>query len=254
METIQVLNISKINYKMQIKYAVMSCNSNPLYLDFWPIVSKVWKLKFDIEPILIYIEDQDKALDETYGKVIKIKPIPQGSIVLQSLFSRFWYLQFFKEDICILSDIDMIPLSLGFFKTSIKNVSPDKYVSMSMNELEFNSCYNIASGNKFKEILELEDSWEDQINVLNQEIYRTPASEHVHPDWSRDETYLNLKLQNKEIVRFVRGDDSLRIDRGNWKYDIPKLKIGMYYDCHSIRPYSKYKKEIDQMIKYFLES
>ena len=49
---------------MKIKYAIMSSDSNPLYLDFWPIVSKVWKEKFDIEPILYYI-DENHDIDIT---------------------------------------------------------------------------------------------------------------------------------------------------------------------------------------------
>jgi hypothetical protein len=27
----------------KIDYVVMGANKNPLYLDFWPIVSKIWK-------------------------------------------------------------------------------------------------------------------------------------------------------------------------------------------------------------------
>jgi len=36
---------------MKIDKAIMSSDDNPLYLDFWQSVSKVWKLKFDIESI-----------------------------------------------------------------------------------------------------------------------------------------------------------------------------------------------------------
>jgi hypothetical protein len=231
----------------------MSSNSNPMYLDFWPAVSKVWKLKFNIEPILIYVDEVDSNIDETYGQVIKLEPIPGISLIPQSQFARLWYLQFFPEDVCITSDIDMIPLSLGFFKTSIKNIDPDKYVVMSLTPTEISICYNIAKGKTFKDKLELKDDWRDQISILQEPQYQ----KNGQIDWGSDETYLGLKLKDKEYVRLVRQPGYCRIDRahyrnGVWPYDIPQLKMGMYYDCHSIRPYKQYQKEINSLINHIL--
>ncbi len=49
----------------------MSSDSNSLYLDFWPIVSKIWKKKFNITPILYYIdENHNIEISEEFGKVI----------------------------------------------------------------------------------------------------------------------------------------------------------------------------------------
>ena len=42
---------------MKIDKVVMGSNSNPYYFDFWPIVSKIWKVKFKIEPVLFLIHD-----------------------------------------------------------------------------------------------------------------------------------------------------------------------------------------------------
>ena len=39
-----------------------------------------------------------------------------------------------------------------------------------------------------------------------------------------------------------------RIDRVFWRYDIEVLKNGNYIDCHSLRPYSTYKKQVDELI------
>ena len=53
---------------MKINKAIMSIDDNPLYADFWPVVSKVWYLRFGIEPVLIYFGK--KELSESYGTVI----------------------------------------------------------------------------------------------------------------------------------------------------------------------------------------
>ena len=38
---------------------IMSCDDNPYYLDFWPLVSWVWKEKMGIEPVLIHIGENN---------------------------------------------------------------------------------------------------------------------------------------------------------------------------------------------------
>lgn len=40
---------------MNPKYASMSCDSNPFYLDFWEPVSRIWKKKFGIHPYLFFV-------------------------------------------------------------------------------------------------------------------------------------------------------------------------------------------------------
>lgn len=228
----------------------MSCNSNPMYLDFWPVVSRVWKLKFNIDPILIYVDEKDLNIDESFGKVIKLTPIKGISSIPQSQFARLWYLQFLFENICITSDIDMIPLSPWFFKTQLKNIDSSKYILMSADDKGMNICYNVASGNKFKEMLELSESWEDQISILNSPFYQ----KNNEILWASDEIYLEEKLKNKSYMRLIGHGANSRIDRSNWNYDISKLKLGMYYDCHSLRPYNQYKNQIDNLINNIFEN
>ena len=42
---------------MKLDLVIHSVDDNPYYTDFWPMVSKVWKLRFGIEPILIHITE-----------------------------------------------------------------------------------------------------------------------------------------------------------------------------------------------------
>jgi hypothetical protein len=61
---------------MKIKYAVMGSDMNPLYYEFWPIISKVWKEVFNIIPVLGLICDEDSELiEDNYGLVKKFKSI-----------------------------------------------------------------------------------------------------------------------------------------------------------------------------------
>jgi hypothetical protein len=223
-----------------------------MYLDFWPCVSRVWKLKFDIEPILLYVDEKNIDIDDTYGTVIKLTPILNISTVSQSQFARLWYLQFFPKDVCITTDMDMIPLSSYPFKTAIENIDDDEYILSGVDETTISICYNIAKGSIFKKYLELKNTWEEQIYILKDSIYQINGEIY----WGSDEIYLANKLKNKSIMRLIRPSES-RIDRSHynynyWPYSVEKLKLGMYYDCHSIRPYNTYKNEIDKLINYIL--
>ncbi len=222
---------------MKIQYALMSCNSNPMYLDFWPIVSKVWKLKFNIHPVLIYVDEKEINLDKTFGTVIIKKPLKNFSLIFQSQFARIWYTQFFPNDTCITSDTDMIPLSSWFFIDRIKKINENEYVLSTADDYGFNICYNIALGKTFYDFLELEEKWENQMEKFK------------HIDWSTDEKYIEEKIKNKKYLRLTGHSMKTRIDRSNWNYNPSLLKMGYYYDSHLLRPYTQYKYQIDNLLK-----
>ena len=57
-----------------IDRAIVSSDSNPDYLDFWPIVAKAWN-KLGIRPTLALIADKSVQVDESLGDVIRFEPI-----------------------------------------------------------------------------------------------------------------------------------------------------------------------------------
>lgn len=75
--------------------------------------------------------------------------------------------------------------------------------------------------------------------------------------WDTDELYFGKMVdsyQNQSIITKLNrgweyGRAKKRIDRVNWVYDKNELKSKNYIDSHSLRPYFKYKKEIDSLIK-----
>jgi hypothetical protein len=251
---------------MKIDYSIHSSDSNSFYLDFWPLVSKVWKLKFNVEPILIYIDkNQDIEIDETYGTVIRIKEIDGIPNYLQNLWVRYWYPINFPDKVSIISDIDMFPLSEEYFIDSIKSISDDKYVHLNPatdklpHPLSLPSCYHVAKGSKFQEVLKLPNNWEDSIS----ELYKTGlGSDHGghlsgKDRWAADERYATIKINNYEnpndvvLINRRDGQSAHRIDRYDWSYSVENFKN--YIDSHSVRPYATYKKEIDFLLEKILE-
>jgi len=250
---------------MKITHAIMSCNSDPTYLEFWPIVSKIWVEKFNIIPVLAYINDGPFTVSQDYGYVFNIKYNKEYPISIQSLWARYWYGAQLNSNM-IISDIDMIPLSRWYFIENIKEIPDNKYIHINpaleykdaSNTHMLPSCYHVSNGALFNEILEIaDDTWETSLRKV-QSLPLTPVA-GCPESWFKDEKYATLKINNyttkhpDKIVFKQRpgGQNGHRIDRANWSYYADRLKNEYYYDCHSVRPYSRYKKDINYLLDIF---
>lgn len=244
---------------MKIDLVIHSSDSNPFYLDFWPLVSKVWKEHFKLNPILLYIdENHDIPIDETYGKVIKMKPISDVPLYLQCLWIRYWYPTQVPDQVCMISDIDMFPISKNYFIEQIKNIADDKYVHLNPTHNFLPSCYHIAKGKLFKEVLKLEDEWMESVTALYNKnlgsdcFAQAPNNPILEgkQQWGADEEYATKCIRSyadQTIFEFIERKHC-RIDRSNWIYSISQIENDMYADSHSIRPYEKYKYQIDSLL------
>jgi len=244
---------------MKIQKVIHSSDDNPMYLDFWPIVSKVWKKFFNIEPVLLYFGNQN--ISNEFGTIIKIPKIDNIPIAIQTLWSRYWYPQNEPETTFMISDIDMIPLSKWYFIENIKNINDDKYVHINPCIESYGmlpSCYHIAKGKIFKDKLHLQDNFKDSINTLLSFFNGKSDTNHPSLDfgWFYDEKYATHQLlsDQNDLILLPRpqGQEGRRIDRSFWNYDSELLKQGYYYDSHSVRPYSLYKKHIDELCSILL--
>jgi hypothetical protein len=247
---------------MKIDYAVHSSDSNPFYLDFWPLVSRVWREKFGVEPVLLYIdENHEIPIDETYGRVIKMKPVPDVPVYLQCLWIRYWWPSQVPEKVCILSDIDMFPISKHYFVEQIKNVPDDKYVHLNPDHENIPSCYHVAKGKYYKQVLGLHDSWEASIRFLNGlELGRqhSISSGTVMERWGTDEQHATERMRSypDQSLFVLLPRTHQRIDRSAWTWSPTKMHMDFYADSHSIRPYNHpvYKPMIDLLVKGILNN
>ena len=237
---------------MKIKYSIHASDSNSLYLDFWPIVSEIWVKKFNITPILIYIDNGEDSLLATkyeYGVVYKVKAIKEFPIHLQTQIIRFWYTSLFPDDVSIISDIDMLPMSMDYFINSIRPYDENSYIHLnSCVEIygRLPACYHVAKGSQFKKVLEIEEDW----NVFFKKVLHEGDIEckiNNLPIWHSDECYTSKKVLHDKTSKVIllKRKENHRIDRSYWVYDKSFINYDYYLDAHSIRPYSENKQEIE---------
>lgn len=233
------------------RYVIMGCDENEFYLDFWPIISRTWKEKFNITPVLGLICDEDsEIIEEGYGLIKKFKTIQNIDKSLQTQIVRF-YLTKILDGNCLISDIDMMPLSKKYFNdlflkmvdNNILVCSSDNKECLSMNM--YPMCYILSSSKIYRQVFDLDLSWESFCVLLNER----------NEGWYTDQKYLYEKINSCmniiNVTLLKRGWDNgianSRIDRICWKYDSELVKKGLYIDSHLLRPYKTFKLEIDKL-------
>jgi hypothetical protein len=251
---------------MRIQKAIHACDDKDFYLDFWPIVSKIWKVKFNVEPVLLHFGEKSPTTE--WGTVVKMPILKDIPVNTQCQISRYWIPTTDLSATWITSDIDMLPISRDFFVRGIEGISDDKFVALkeqNPNEpfpMLYSCCYNIAKGHTFKEILGLPDSWEAFANSgfwkENTHNYMVAGLNQKLPHWGADEQWSSRQINSfgdqKRIVRIYRegAHNARRIDRLSWRWDDNLIRKEYYYDCHCARPYSDNKQGIDSIVTNIL--
>jgi len=239
---------------MKIDYVILGSDTNPLYLDFWPIVSKIWREIFNITPVLGLISDHNSNfIDDKYGIIKTFKAVDNIQHSLQSQLVRLYLTTQLKGNL-LISDIDMIPLSKQYFIDDLEQYDNTKLHVMSadnnecLTNKEYPMCYILANNKTFNDCLNINTNWTDFIISLHNYNY----------GWTTDQRYLFTKIneyktlyEDKVLLQnrgWVNGIASRRIDRANWQYEPQKVQCRHYIDSHLLRPYSEHKTAINNLI------
>lgn len=256
---------------MKIDKVIHSVDDNLFYQEFWPIVSKVWKVGFNIEPVLIHVSSGKTEIESEYGTVHKIDEVEGVPIHTQSQMARLWYTKTEPDTVWMTSDIDMIPASRKYFKEQDNNLDLECFTNLTTEGDYFPICYNIAKGKVFEKILKLDCSFETFLNnvkeFFNMENWDDEILDGIHTvnsetfqNWSLDEKYLSrLAVKYRESGGCVNQPERIggirerRLCRSFWMYNINDVIQEKYIDSHLLRPYSEYKNEIDFLVENILE-
>ena len=235
-------------HSIKIDRAIVSTNTNPTYIDFWPVVAKAWT-KMGIKPTLALIADDDVEIDESLGDVIRFKPIPGVPTSIQAQTIRLLLPAYFEDEVSIISDIDMLPLNKAYYVDGVKSCPDNAFVVYRPNPYPdqklISMCYNAAKGSTFKEVFHIK-SIEDIpaiIKAWSKKLKNNPMTDEII-------LYNYIHAWKDYKTRCVKLKDVLggrRIDRSCWRYDVALLKQNYYVDSHMVRPYKKYKAEIDEL-------
>jgi hypothetical protein len=239
---------------LKLQRVILATDANENYIQFWPIVAKAWKEIIGLQPTLALIADETVDIDETLGEVIRFAPIEGVSTALYAQCIRHLLPIMFPDEVCIMSDIDMIPLNKDYFLKSAEPFPNDYFVvykdrAYPPNTPQFQMCYCAAYGKVFQEIFGI-----NNVDEIPDIVKRWSA---LNLGWSTDELILYQYLTNwnkytTHCAKLGHGMEmnSRRIDRARWGVNRNLLRSGHYVDMHCPRPYNNYKAEIDMIMKF----
>ena len=228
---------------MELKYAVVSSDSNPEYLDFWPYVAKAWK-RIGIEPVLLYIDKQTPSdWVHQYGQVIYLESIPEWSIAQQAQCIRFWAAKLLDSPF-IISDIDMLPISREYYKNGVASLGDKGIVSYSSDIIKYRwyvtnpqypMCYLAGDTQSFSDLLEIDNnSHQDFLRRLMKMNIRFGTDQKFFYNQSVKNKHIAIKHLERGWIeeKYATG----RLDKVIW----PKTDYNAdeYIDCHLPRPLS----------------
>jgi len=245
-----ILSSSQHLQAAKITRVILASNNNSEYLEFWPIVSKLWSKLLGARPTLAFIGPSDVKIDQTYGDVVYIDPIEGISTALQAQTIRLLLPCLFPDDFCLISDLDMIPLQGEYFKKPVANLPKDKFVvyrnaAYGPGSTEYPMCYNAALGSTFQDIF--------QVDTIEQMQRLMIEWNSAGLGWTTDEKmlkkYLNgwRKFGSHCVLLGHRVGPRICRSR-NMCFNPKQLKSNVYIDMHSVRPYSKHKYLIDKIL------
>lgn len=251
---------------MKTDICLVSCDLNPTYIDFYPLVKKFWLEKTGIQTKLILISDFiPHDLLAFKEDIILFHPIKNIPTPFQAQVIRILYPALLDEyeNGIILSDMDLIPLSYDFYIKNIENYNNDSFI-VYRNVIEeykqYPICFCNAPSKIWKDIFKI-NKVEDICNLIQSWYHSLPPSDYKISDpysigWALDQLKLFEYVNNWNGNKILLNDHNngfKRLDRS----DISKMNINeiknniqnnIYTDFHLLRPYQVYKDTIHDIL------
>ena len=255
---------------MKLDLCLLSCDLNPMYYDFFPLIKKFWKKKVGIDCILILIaNDVPYSLRNEADSIILFSPLKNIPTAFQAQCIRLLYPCLLTEfNGIIISDMDIIPLQSDFFLETIQELDQKTtfciYRDVISEYQQYPMCYCAASSETWKNLFD--------IHIIN-DIVLTLEKWYSKDDyavssafsemWAQDQfqlfktvslvSHLSFSViihkftdEQTKFSRLDRADvDFISKNKKEIKNEIGNKK---YSDFHLPRPYQNYKELLDELL------
>lgn len=233
---------------------IVSVNESQDFIDFVPVVSAAWKKFFpNVKLSIAFVSDRDENDSlvkrmNNYGDVHIFKTINGIPTSNHAKVARHILASKFTNDICMIEDIDTIPLQYDFFVDRTSKHQTDKLLAVGQDvyantphSRNFPISTMTATGKVFKEIINPKNLLDEDIPLLFVNNYTFNIKEDIsipYPDFSDE--YLMASLIDKwggEVIHVNRDVNTKEnwIDRSWWNIDKVELYSEKYVVCNFLR-------------------
>ena len=262
---------------MGFHQVILSCNEDPVYMEFWPLVSWAYKKIFPeatVHLAYLTLQNTDNGYADEHGKITSFNPLPGIPEFAQAKMIRYILASQQGDDVCYIDDIDLFPLSRPFILSKTNNRKKGHLLCVGGEVYDNIGSYPAsqmtAEGNVWKQLInphnktysELWDEWKNTPTMFDRRENPCIVTNWDKDDYFSDERLIRRLLHlnpvpKQEMERGYTNYLDATIDRHTfksnenfWEYDREKLKNHGYVNAHGIRPYSKYQKHYQLLIQY----
>jgi hypothetical protein len=258
---------------MKIKRIIITSNNHPNYINYWPLVAHSWK---SFIPTLFFIGNEEefkfKKIEGT--EVYFLKSIPEISSCHYARIIRILVPILFPDDVCLTTDIDILPLTVNYFINKIKDVDNNNFVLFTSDAYPNQRwrkplCYLCGKGSTYASIINIDykESNKKLIEIFNKKIkywytlgYYCATDEYVMSVlvnfWYPEKVSHISRNANSSARRIEdRTPTRLFLNNGN-KINMNLLRNNKYIDVCLPKPfYDKYNilKPILKYLKYNID-
>jgi len=262
---------------MKIDRIITSCNENKTYSDFIELHARAWKklcnITVDIAIITTGDSHNSKLVAEA-KKYCNVHIFNEHYGVLSSVQAKVSRLILasnhkFNNDICAITDIDMIPLQSTVVKPFEKAADDQlvmwgydhpAYADHGPDKGKWPMDRTVAKGSTFREIInpnnlsefEILEHWKNYKLIDGRESINLPFSifsdesllRALHSQWSEKDSR-TTRLSRNILEKSLLGGRMYPPNEINQE----KLKDGTYFEAHGFRPMQNFISHYDEMRK-----
>lgn len=261
---------------IEINKIILSCNDDPMFFEFFPIVATAYKKITNLPVLLAFVtnrNENDELVQEfrKYGEVFLYKPVDGIPTSNQGKMARHYLASKQGEDICYIDDIDLIPLNKEFIAKKVAGRPKWHLLCVGAEFWAYgnNGCFSISQmtseGLIFKDLFNPHNyDWEGFLRQFVGFAKMHPSREDISNSLPMEEgngfsdEYLIRALRSINTVKEIHKPrdynwETQTIDRAFWdRIDLQKLYNHEYIFAHCVRPISDpiHKKRIQVIIDY----
>lgn len=241
-----------------IDQVIVSSDQSPRFLNFWPLVAKSWKERFNITSTLVLVsnrasDSQFLNLLQSFGSVLEVIAIPRVPLENQAKLARWYRACQSGESLVTIEDIDTIFLTSGYLKDRLQGINSEtlrgigsdvsSYTDQIHDISKFPASNFTGTGNLFSQLFNYQQgmNFRDFIwNFKDLKKIDERANPFNPPHTFSDESLIRaLRIQNNfQAIEVIPRDVNIFeewIDR-NWWPQKPPTNFDKYICVNLLRP------------------
>lgn len=144
---------------MKLDRVIFASDLNANYIQFWPLVSRVWLHVTGAKPTLFFIAPANTPIERVPGsEIIFIAAPPELPVCFVAQTVRLLAPSWFPNETCVISDIDLMVVRRDFFPRHLARCGEDALVILNRYTSTVNRpsmCYHVAKGRTFAEVFNI---------------------------------------------------------------------------------------------------